>query len=179
MKTSKLLAAQAGDLYFDNGKPCRLGHNSHRYTSNGACVECIRIKREAHKNVASIARRKRNVALFSNLREHKFMVAAGNAEAMQQLADIFQYSPDVYADIIKAEIAKLHAICPNPRVLSRDDLLKFIRWDGTAVTNLVELEISRPEQDDPEVCLYHRGQRYSAVKVMEVLRGERLNVPPL
>lgn len=36
-------ARAAGLRTFDTGQPCKNGHNSARYTSNGGCLECMGI----------------------------------------------------------------------------------------------------------------------------------------
>jgi hypothetical protein len=35
-------AADKGLLRYWDGKPCKRGHNSERYTRNGVCIECNR-----------------------------------------------------------------------------------------------------------------------------------------
>lgn len=34
-------AIRAGLMHYYTGKPCRNGHQSHRYTTTGGCKECI------------------------------------------------------------------------------------------------------------------------------------------
>lgn len=39
----RLESAKKGERTFD-GKPCKHGHGTKRYTSNGVCVECTAIR---------------------------------------------------------------------------------------------------------------------------------------
>lgn len=41
----RLAAHDRGDVTYKTGKPCIRGHDSERYTSTGACVECLHPKR--------------------------------------------------------------------------------------------------------------------------------------
>lgn len=34
-------ARQRGELFYETNEPCKRGHVSRRYTSNGGCVECL------------------------------------------------------------------------------------------------------------------------------------------
>jgi hypothetical protein len=48
MKKKKLLlrrdAIITGKSMYFTGKPCSHGHTSHRYTSTGHCLECLRLR---------------------------------------------------------------------------------------------------------------------------------------
>jgi hypothetical protein len=44
MTDLKQEAAARGDLTFSTGKPCKRGHTVQRYTSTGACLECLNPK---------------------------------------------------------------------------------------------------------------------------------------
>ncbi len=46
----RLQAAERGEKRYI-GKPCLEHANAKRYTSNGACVECTRVRRDASHNV--------------------------------------------------------------------------------------------------------------------------------
>ena len=37
---SQLQAQLDGEQFYFTGRPCKQGHISHRYTSNGHCIEC-------------------------------------------------------------------------------------------------------------------------------------------
>jgi hypothetical protein len=45
----RLEAAQKGEKIFE-GRLCKHGHGARRYTSNGACVECIAARAEVRQN---------------------------------------------------------------------------------------------------------------------------------
>lgn len=45
--TSREQAIEAGESTFYTGKPCKHGHLTERYTINGTCAECARVKSRA------------------------------------------------------------------------------------------------------------------------------------
>jgi len=49
MKSSRKDALQAGDKYYNTGKPCIYGHYSDRMTVDGSCIECRSEKREMER----------------------------------------------------------------------------------------------------------------------------------
>lgn len=171
-------AIAAGKVQYNSGKPCRSGHISDRYCSNGQCIECLRVQNEARQGTLRAAKIKRNTALFAHLREHTFMVRECDRETMGQYADILQFStPDVIAQC-KQFLAQIYKHTPTPRALSRDDLLMFMEYRGGQVLNINSLELSHPSEDDPTLYVIHNTHRYVASECMEVLRNQRLNVTP-
>lgn len=46
LPTTKAEAKRLGLAYFDNGKPCRYGHEGIRGSSNSGCMRCSRIRRK-------------------------------------------------------------------------------------------------------------------------------------
>lgn len=178
---TRLEALERGEVYYSTGKPCRRGHNSDRFASNGSCRECLRIQQAASLNNAKVARGRRNLALASGMREFKYLHQLVHQETLQQLCDILQYSPVTLINALKDQINTIHETCPNPRVLSRTNLLGFMEYEGGIVKNLAYLNISHPEDrmdGDGRVFILHNQVRYDASEVMEVLRGQRLNVRP-
>ncbi len=55
-------AANAGQMYYSTGKPCKRGHPSKRYTSSGNCVECYAVhnKQQALRNKSLVEARRAN-----------------------------------------------------------------------------------------------------------------------
>lgn len=179
---NRLEALEKGEIYYNTGKPCRRGHHSDRFVSNGSCRECLRLQQSASMDAARIARGKRNLAMASGMRDHAHMHSPVHTDTFKQLCEILQYSPLTTIEQIKAQIAAAYDVCPSPRVLNRADLLTFMdyRPDGT-VANYRSLRVTSPESrgdDDPLVYVYHNSIRYVASEAMEVLRGQRLNVRP-
>lgn len=178
---NKLEALEHGHVTYNTGKACRRGHHADRYASSGSCVECVRLLRNATANNAKVAKGKRNLALAAGMREHKYLHSVAHHTALSQLCEILQYSPTTVIDKLKEQIAAIYDTCPNPRVLSRADLLEFIRYEAGNVMNLNFLNISYPDQredGDARIFILHNNVRYDASDVMEVLRGQRLNVRP-
>lgn len=52
-----LAAVASGAKYFTTGEPCRYGHNSPRYTSSWACVECAILRRSGDASFIEQAKR--------------------------------------------------------------------------------------------------------------------------
>lgn len=51
-KISRAQAISAGLSRYFTGKPCQSGHIDERYTANGTCAECIRIRsRQANAEI--------------------------------------------------------------------------------------------------------------------------------
>ena len=50
MKSTRMEAAQNGDLEYYTGKPCKNGHITIRNTLTGACKECNAEYVKRHKN---------------------------------------------------------------------------------------------------------------------------------
>ncbi|HAS8352695.1 TPA: hypothetical protein I7721_16515 [Vibrio vulnificus] len=46
-------AIAQGARRFYTGKPCRHGHDAERFTSNGACVECIALNSAVYRKEVS------------------------------------------------------------------------------------------------------------------------------
>lgn len=47
---SRREAADSGRTFFYTGRPCKLGHMSPRYVTNGGCVACFRTKFKPRRN---------------------------------------------------------------------------------------------------------------------------------
>lgn len=181
MSKLKLEAIKAGRSTYNTGKPCRQGHDADRYVSNGMCVECTRQRAIALKDAARVARIKHTKGMMEKLRPHAFMVKEGDRDLVSRICEILQFGQEQHVNDLIAHANRIYDVCPNPRALGYDDLVKFMRWDEATktVTNTHELELSRPEQNDPEFCIYRNGFRYSAKKCMDVLRRERQLVTPI
>lgn len=45
---ARFLAKSAGETTYTTGKPCKMGHDAPRITSNGNCVECMKVTKKRH-----------------------------------------------------------------------------------------------------------------------------------
>lgn len=181
--TSKQDAAiAAGHLTYNTEKPCRRGHNSDRYTSNGMCVACVKMKDEARRTSRTLNRRKYVNAMVNNLRERPFMVSEENRAIVDKFCEVLQYGDGFEVAHIIDVVTKAHERAPTPRALTRDDILKVMAWDGKTVVNYPDLEqIGVIQYDYADSCYYfmHNSHRYLAMDTVAVLKGELLNVKPL
>jgi len=57
---TRLQAAQEGETFFYTGKPCRHGHVSKRYTSSGACFECMELKAKELREMRQLGKQKKS-----------------------------------------------------------------------------------------------------------------------
>lgn len=175
----RILAIANGELTYSSGKPCKAGHISERYSSNGMCLACLKIQHEARKDVVRLNKIKRNTALFDQLQEAKVMVRGAELHVVTQLCEILQFSDHLTKDSVAAFIAMQHASCPTPRSLTKDVLISQVGcvFDGEKLCNWDALPIAQDEKDGL-FYLTHNGQRYEGSEVMKVLRGLRLSVHP-
>ena len=49
MEESQFKAAIAGETHYYTGRPCIRGHVTKRYTSTGACAECLLMHKQAER----------------------------------------------------------------------------------------------------------------------------------
>lgn len=170
-------ALASGQLTYNSGKPCSRGHVSDRYTSNGSCIQCLAIANTAVKNLVKINRTRYVRARMDNLMERKFFVRDVDRQTLQQCADILHFATPAMLDDFKSIVEAIYEKCPNPKALTRDDLLKFMDYRDGIVHNHESL-IKIPATHDTPLYIMHNGQRYVAMEMMDVLRGEQLNVVP-
>jgi hypothetical protein len=45
----RMAAARAGKMMYYTGKPCKYGHTTGRYTSTGACIQCLSESSQAQR----------------------------------------------------------------------------------------------------------------------------------
>jgi hypothetical protein len=180
MKSPIERALEAGELTYNSGKPCRRGHDSPRYTSNGMCTACVKMRDEARREAKSVSRQRYINARVNNLKEKTFMVRDGHDGLVQRVCDILQYGTSGLLEELEGHVSRIYDTCPHPRALSKDDLLKFIRFDGEKVQNLVELQVIYPTEggNDPNTYVVRNGLFYRANELMEVLRDQRIVVIP-
>jgi hypothetical protein len=178
MSNLRLEAIARQEATYSSGKPCRRGHDSLRYSSNGMCVECLRLQRVAASNLAKVEKAKRNLALGAGLRDRNFLVRVADVDLVTKFTEILQFGNATMHDNLRAYVDAIHATCPNPRALTRDDLAKLIelRPDGMAANP----EAIPQAYDDATGKLYaiFNGYLYLGDHVAEVLQGKRLNVAP-
>ena len=90
-----------GRLTYNNGKPCRRGHFSDRYSSNGMCIECLKLQAGERKLKVDGSRAARNKALFDQLQPKQVWVRPQHHAAISEYADVLRYgSPDVIAQCV-------------------------------------------------------------------------------
>ena len=176
----RLEAIQNGRATYNSGKPCKRGHNSDRYSSNGMCIDCVKQQNVSAREVTALAKQRVNQALMANLKPRTFMIDENNREIIQRVCDIFQYGTQGLRDEMTDHINRIYDVCPNPKALSYDDLLKFIRWRDNKIQNLIELQVIYPTEggNDPHTYVVRNGLFYRANELMEVLRHQRITVIP-
>lgn len=71
-----LHARQKRTILYWNGKPCKNGHTSVRYTKDGVCKECYRLKSKMKEDI-QIDREKVKVKLDARKRSVQLMAETG------------------------------------------------------------------------------------------------------
>jgi hypothetical protein len=175
MKNLRIEAIAKGKPTYSSGKPCRAGHMSERYTSNGTCIVCAKQQTEARRDAVATARGKKYLAMAAGFTPHTVLSSQRDREMFNELSDVMQFTnSDVTAQVHKF-VHALYVNSATPRALTRDDLLSFMTYTDGKVTNYEQLNI---EETEDTVYVQHNGVRYNAEQCMDVLRGKALNVKP-
>lgn len=175
-------AIAAGHLTYNTGKPCRRGHDSDRYTSNGMCVACVKMKDDARRTARDLNRRKFIKARINNLHERVFMVHEDNRPIVEKFCELLQYGDGFEVAQVREVIERAYERAPTPKALAFDDLVKVMAWDGVKVTNRAQLEqigVLQFDYVDSTLYFFHNQQRYRAEDAAEVLKGNKLYVKPI
>ncbi len=167
-----------GMLTYNSGKPCRSGHTSDRYSSNGMCIACLGQQASARKTIVRELRIKHNMGRADGLESFTVNVRRDEQPAIEMLGEILHYSDQSVKDNVVAFLKVIHETCPSPRILDADALLTFMDFDGWSIRNLDDLEMTEATPEDPTVYFIRNGHQYNALHVLEVLRNQRLNVHP-
>lgn len=178
MANKRDIATAAGKLTYNSGKPCRSGHVSDRYTSNGMCIACTKLKDEARKTIRKAATIRYNNARIAHLLPYSVMVRIGHRDIIERMSEILQFGNDAAIHECMQFVEKMSEVVPLPRSLTRDDLLRFMKFEGGHVTNYDDLDIVLATEDDPNVYFLYHGFKYRGDEAMQVLRGQRFQVNP-
>jgi hypothetical protein len=103
----RMQAAKDGKRTFSNGRPCRKGHLSERYTSSGNCVECLRVANEERSRALSAAKIATNNALEERLAPHQIWVKPALHAAASEYADVLRYGSADTIEQCRAFIAMM------------------------------------------------------------------------
>lgn len=155
-----------------------MGHTSDRYSSNGMCIACLGQQAAARKDVVRALRIKHNTARFAGLQPHSVNVRHSEKHIVGMLADILQYSSDSVKQNVEGFLQLIYESCPMPRALTKEDLLKFLDFDGWALRDYDKLDLVQATEEDPYVYVMHNGFKYKGDTIMEVLRNQRVSVLP-
>jgi len=174
-------AAAAGLKVFNTGKPCRRGHNSDRYVSNGSCIACLMEDQEARRQEVQVGRRKFINAMVNNFHERTFLVRDEHRPLVQKFCEALQYGGDHVYVQLQSIVETFHDQVPSPKALNKLDLVRITKY-GTPEFNFAHLELYNVVECDREtgvMYLNHNGHKYLLSKVEEVLTNKRLIVTPI
>ncbi len=94
--TPRKTAAAAGLTTYRTWKHCKNGHLAERYTSSGACVECLKGAAQDLKIKTRDARIAHNTAMVQGLQPYPVFVKPEHKLAVSEYCDILRYSsPEV------------------------------------------------------------------------------------
>ena len=171
-------AREMGLLKYNSGRPCRSGHTSDRYVSNGCCIACQNGDAELARAEVMKTKQRITLALDAKCKPYTLMVKDNHQDIFIKLAEILQSASPDAALKIKNYVEETYINSPTSRALTRDDLLTFLAFENNFIKNTPSLELSHPVTMDEPIYIIHKGQYYRDIHCLEVLRGERLNVKP-
>lgn len=164
----RLQAATAGRKTYQTGTPCRRGHTGPRYTSNGMCVECLKVHATGVKSKLSETRINKNREKAHEIVRHTVNIPLkySNSNIVQMLEDMLN-APDS-----EGFITWVNHIATQP--LTSTELVPMFQWDGKKV-NVDPAIYPYRNADDGRLLVQLRNAWYVGDEVMAVLRGETVS----
>lgn len=164
--TTRNEALHAAAPFYNTGRPCRAGHNSSRYSSNGMCVECTRNHSTTTAAMVRNAKRKANTMLFNDMVKSYVWVPRNHTTVLNSITNLLN-SPDA-----ETFITWLNHIHDQP--LTALDLVPMFQWDGKKV-NVDPSIYPYRNADDGRLLVQLRNAWYVGDEVMAVLRGDAIS----
>lgn len=161
-------AAIAGmsPTYF-TGRPCKHEHIAPRYTSNGMCVECLKMHRVTSGSLAKRARIQANQLSAADMVEAKVWVPRKHSTILHTITRLLN-APDAAATITWLEML-------DRASLDIAILAPLFDWRDNKV-NIDPATFPMRNADDGRLLVQLRNAWYVGDEIMEVLRGQRATV---
>lgn len=161
-------AASAGALTYTTGKPCKAGHISERYVSNGMCIMCL--KKYSSERTHNIIRK--NLMNTPSMVKHTLSVKVQYSKILDDITDF------MIEDGHRAALLAQFILMIGDSELRQDDVRRLLIKDADGI---VRNPVRSGHAGFHEVELM--GEWYLLGEVREVEQGKRDRVtrvrPPL
>lgn len=104
------IAAAAGLSTYNTNKLCRRGHDGDRYTSNGMCVECLKITANIYKD----ARTERNTQRIEGFRAASVMLVPAMHTDLKRFGDFMRNASADQITMVMGIVNGVMDAIPNP-----------------------------------------------------------------
>lgn len=160
-------ASAAGIRTYQTGSPCRRGHTGPRYTSNGMCVECLKVHADTLRDQTKAVRISKNKELALEIVRCTIDIPLhyNNSGIVQTIQRILN-APDA-----EGFVTWLNHIDTQP--LDASVLVSMFQWDGKKV-NVDPAIYPYRNADDGRLLVQLRNAWYVGDEVMATLRGEMI-----
>ncbi len=142
-------AKAAGELTYDNGKPCRLGHLPIRYTTTGKCVACTKTESQRYKSQRAAYHRNARSIIIARVIAWKL----ANPDRTQQLRATYRAK---HREALKAKSIIYRQTHPKDAILHRvrENLRRARRKNSKGVYTKADIQRLRNAQRNK--CAYCR-----------------------
>jgi len=151
-------ASAAGALTYTTGKPCKAGHISERYVSNGMCIMCL--KKYSNERTHNIIRK--NLMNGPNMVRHAMAVKKQYIKVLDDITDF------MVEDGHRAALLAQFILMIGDSALLQDDVRRLLIKDADGI---VRNPVRSGHAGFPEVELM--GEWYLLGEVREVEQGKR------
>lgn len=154
----RFTALAEGKKTYSTGKPCRRGHHSERYSSNGMCLDCLKYKREVYIQ----AQARRNLLNSRKFHSEQVSVQLQHKQIITSINDIMLEGGH------RADLLAQYIMLIGRSTLTRDDLHRLL------TVNEHGHAIGHPTRhgDSGELEIQIMEDWYLADEVMSCYRGE-------
>lgn len=160
------LALLEGKLQYSTNKPCRRGHTTMRYSSNGMCIGCL----DHHKVeiAATIAQRRiaNHMASVKKMVDRKVQVQLQYIPILDAISDIMMGDNN---ERIEA-LAQFILVIGTPTI-STEQLQAVLRSDDGFKTMTNYMDFPMYNDDDGKLVIQINGEWYLGDDVVACVRG--------
>lgn len=151
-------AFKHGHTTYNTGKPCKRGHYSPRYSSNGVCIQCLKYHHDERLNRIS----RGNMIRSGDMTQHTVGIRSKYINVLNDLTDI------MIEDGYRAELLAQYIMLIGDSSLNADDLKRLLVKDSEG---FMHHAIRSGANGHAEVEIM--GEWYVLAEVREVEQGKR------
>lgn len=154
-------ALAEGKKTYTTGKPCTKGHLSERYSSNGACLACLRDKRQTYLQATA----RRNLLNSRKFHSEQISVQLQHKHIINDINDIMLECGH------RAELLAQFIMLISRSTLKRDDLCRLLKVNEQG--HVINHKDHRQRHNDAgKLEIEIMGEWYVADDVMDCIRGK-------